>query len=149
MPGDVDHIERIAGLIIKYQQENLSDSEHRQLLDWCDLSADNLQVFNKLSNPTYKDKIDELTDIHAFKEADWEKVVAIIAAESHTISITPGKQMNWMFYLVAVFLAGLFIIGSGFQIKYASNNTSPQPSTSHFKNDIEPGGNKAALTLSN
>ena len=100
MPEELKHIERIAGLIIKYHRENLSDSEYRELMDWCDLSADNRRLFNKISNTDYvKEK--ELPNIHELKEAGWEKVLSVITAErpSLSLAITPVRRIKGVHYI--------------------------------------------------
>src|SRR5882757_7477283 len=150
MSEDLKHIERIAGLIIKYHRENLSDSEYRELMDWCDLSGDNRRLFNKISNTDYvKDK--ELPNIHELKEAGWEKVLSVITAErpSLSLAITPVRRIKGMSYLVAASLVGILTAGAWLYMKHRSLDKTNTPIASNLKNDVAPGGNKATLTLAN
>lgn len=74
MLEDLKHIEKIAGLIIKHQQGNLDDTEYQELMLWCNISEDNYQFLMKLLDIDYvRSKIQELSDVHAIKEAGWEK----------------------------------------------------------------------------
>ncbi|HWK04511.1 MAG TPA: FecR domain-containing protein [Puia sp.] len=151
MSEDLQHIERIAGLIIKYHREKLNDREYRELMDWCDLSEANRRLFERLSDPNYvRDKLKELPNRQALKEAAWAKLITVISAEDENpyTAVIPMRRTSWPRYMVAASLAGTLAVGCWLYIKYSSIAKIHTPSTL-ASNDVAPGGNKATLTLSN
>ena len=152
MSEDLKHIERVAGLIIKYHREKISSSEYRELMEWCEQSETNRRLFERLLDPNYvRDKIKELPDIQSLKESGWEKVMAEIGWEDQAAytPVVPVRRATWQRYMIAASIATV-VIGGWLYIKYqsvAKTNTSPSIA-SHLKNDVAPGGDKAILTLS-
>ncbi|HEX9511263.1 MAG TPA: FecR domain-containing protein [Puia sp.] len=153
MSEDLQYIERIAGLIIKYHREKISSREYRELMAWCDLSEANRQLFERLSDSNYlRDKLKVLPDLQSLKEAGWEKVIAAISAEDEDpyTAVIPARRINWSRYMVAASLAGVLAVGVWLYVKYSSvtKTNTPASFVSNFKNDVKPGGDKARLTLS-
>lgn len=156
MSEDLQHIERIAGLIIKYHRDKIRSREYRELMEWCDLSEKNRLLFERLSDPNYlRDKLKELPDMQSLKDAGWEKVITAISAEDedpYTTAVIPMiRRSSWSRYMVvAASLTGVLTVGAWLYIKYSSDAKTNTPSSlaSNFKNDVKPGGDKAVLTLS-
>jgi len=155
MSEDFDYIEKIAGLIIRYHNEALSEDELLELRVWCAQSQANQALFERLSDPEFvKGKIRELPDIKSLKEAGWQQVRAVIEAEDPDVgaaSMIPVsvKHIKWTRYFMAASIAGVLAIGAWLYIKNLSlskTKTSPVLA-SNIKNDVAPGGNKAILTL--
>ena len=119
MSEDLQHIERVARLIIKYHREKLSSQEYQELMEWRDLSETNRRLFEKLSDPNYvRDKIKELPDIQSLKEAGWEKVISVISAEDQAFytPMIPARRAHWQRYMIAASLATV-VIGGWLYIK--------------------------------
>lgn len=157
MSEDLKHIERIAGLIIKYHREQISSREYRELMAWCDSSEANRRLFEKLSDPDYvRDKLKELPDIQSLKKAGWEKLLHNISAEDEdvysgemSVVATPVKRIPWQRIMIAASLAGVIAVGGWLYIKSRPiNKANAIPAVaSQLKNDVAPGGDKAILTL--
>ncbi len=153
MSEDLQHIERIAGLIIKYHREKISKREYRELMAWCDLSEANRKLLERLSDPNYlRDKLKVLPDMQSLKEAGWKKIIAAISAEDEDpyTAVIPASRINWSRYVVAASLAGVLAVGVWLYVKYSSvaKTNMPLSLASNFKNDVKPGSDKALLTLS-
>jgi ferric-dicitrate binding protein FerR (iron transport regulator) len=154
MSDELQHIERIAGLITKYNRDSITEQEYQELMTWCDLSDVNRQLFERLSDPNYlSDKLKELPNMRSLKEAGWQKVITAISAEGeepYAGFIIPARRRIWRHYVVAASVVALFGLGVWSYTKYfsvAKTNTL-SVLASDFKNDVKPGGTKAVLTLS-
>ena len=154
MSEDFDYIVKIAGLIIKYHREELSEEESLELRVWCAQSQTNQVLFDRLSDPQFvKDSIKELPDIKSLKKAGWQQVMAVIEAEDPgfraAAPVIAVRRIKWTRYFMAASVAGLLAMGAWLYIKHQSvvrTNTSLEIA-SNIKNDVAPGGNKAILTL--
>jgi len=145
---------RIQELIIKYKynRENISDLEYRELMAWRDSSEGEANHFVELSDRNYlQEKSKTLSNLQSAKERTWEKVDDIILGDPEA-HITPIllRHNSWKPYMIAASLVGLIVTAGWLYIKYqsvATTNTTPVIAA-HLKNDVAPGGNKATLTLS-
>lgn len=148
---NLEHSERIAGLILKYYREDLDDAEYQELMIWYNLSDENRQFFDRFSDSDLmKNKIKKLRQFHdTYKKPGWEKILAAIAVEDPTILSVPPRQIKWMRYLLAASLTGVLIAGAWIYVKHQSVSKTNIPSqiASNNKTDLAPGGNKAILTL--
>ncbi len=156
MSEDLKYIEKISGLIIKYNQEELTDEEYRELKEWSEQSPKNLELLRTLSDTSYvKNKTKDVRDIQASKEADWKKIMSVITGgnaseEKASTTMTPVSRIKGINYLVAASLVGILTAGAWLYMKHRSvAKTNIQAVASTLKNDVAPGGNKATLTLSN
>jgi len=154
MSEELQHIEKIAGLVIKYNRDSITEQEYQELMAWRDSSDSNRRLFERLSAPNYlEDKLNELPDMQSFKEAGWDKVMAAITAdgeETYAGIVIPTRRRIWRRYAIAASVAAVMAVGVWYYMKYSSvakTNTLPVLA-SNFKNDVKPGGNKAVLTLS-
>ena len=53
MSDEFNYIDRIAGLIIKYHRDEISELEYRELMEWRNQSEENRELFDRLSNHDY------------------------------------------------------------------------------------------------
>jgi transmembrane sensor len=134
---------RIAYLVAAYIRKNLTEEEHDELDKWVESSDENMLLFEELTdernieaNLAWMDKTKGEENLQLIKEQ---------------IEFTPGhnklKTKKW-FYSIA---ASVILLIASFGIyKIINNKQSKQPSIANFdKTQIQPGGNKATLTLSN
>jgi hypothetical protein len=140
MSGNLKHIESIPGLIIKYLHGNLCDSEYLELMDWCNVSAYNRQLFNTLSDTScLKDIISSIPALDKQKQTPRKKSDAIFTVERPAAPTMPEGLINCMRYLSMAFLAGLLILSACPWIK-PLNNTIPQPLASYSSTLTLPNG---------
>ena len=133
---------RIAYLIAGYIRGTLTESEHNELDKWVEASDDNMLLFEELTdeknieaNLEWMDQ----TNNERYLQSAKEKIEFI--PQSKTI-----KMKKW-FYSVA---ASVILIIGAFEIYKINHNQSKQtPVATIAHTEIEPGSNKATLTLSN
>jgi len=153
MSDELNYIERIAELIIKQHRDEITESEYQELMNWRNMSDENLSLFEKLSHPDYiRHRIQELPDIQALKKAGWEKVMAVIDSEntSSSLPLVPVRRISPTRYFVAASVTVLLVAGAWLYSKRnpAARSDISATLASNIKNDVAPGGNKAVLTLS-
>ena len=154
MSEELQHIERIKGLIIKYLGENnLDEDECEELKNWIELSDENRKLFNEVADVNYvKDKIHGLPNPEALKEARWEQVLSVTANDESSAGpmISVKRTISWIRYIMVASMAGVLAMGAWFYVNHQAIGKTNVPVVAvTFKNDIAPGGNKAVLTLSN
>lgn len=154
MSDEFNYIDRIAGMIIKYHRDEISELEHRELMEWRNQSEENRKLFDRLSNHDYvRDNIKDLPDIPSLKKEGWQRVMNAIKEEDVAVySMYPAatRRLRRTRYFIAASVAGLLVTGVWLYTKNGPVAKSNISSTlaSNFKNDVAPGGNKAVLTLS-
>ncbi|MDO6433878.1 FecR domain-containing protein [Flavitalea sp. BT771] len=151
MSDELNYIERIAGLIIKFHNDEITQEEYQELMDWRQLSDENRVWFDKLSDPDYlRGRVQKFSNLQSLKKAGWEKVISAIDEEDLSVQPAIVRPMHRTRYFVAASLVGLLAVGAWLYTRnrpVATSDASPAL-TSTFKNDVAPGGNKAILTLS-
>lgn len=154
MSDEFNYIDRIAGMIIKYHRDEISELEHRELMEWRNQSEENRKLFDRLSNHDYvRDNIKDLPDIPSLKKEGWQRVMNAIKEEdaaAYPMYPAATRRLRRTRYFIAASVAGLLVTGVWLYTKngpVAKSNIS-SPLASNFKNDVAPGGNKAVLTLS-
>jgi len=151
MSDELNYIERIAGLIIKFHNDEITQAEYQELMDWRDQSEENRVWYDKLSDPDYlRGRVQKFSNIQSLKKAGWDKVLSAIEEEGLSVQPAIVRPMHRTRYFVAASLVGLLAVGTWFYMKNRPVATSDVATavTSTFRNDIAPGGNKAVLTLS-
>jgi transmembrane sensor len=112
-------------LLRKYKEGIASIEEKDMLISWCQSLSVN--------------------ESSALSEAALEAIVEEMSIRLH-ISENLSKPYKLWPRLVA---AGIVLLAVSFGLLFYLNSLTPQFSATTAKNDIEPGGNKAILTLSN
>jgi ferric-dicitrate binding protein FerR (iron transport regulator) len=124
---------RISRLIAGYIQGTLSTKEHDELDEWVAASDENMKLFEELTDEAHIEKTMEW-----YRQIDTEAALKKVRERIGLKSYFPGRR----FLLYAAMMVS--IIGAGLFIYY---NKGTKPTTVIVKSDIEPGSNKAVLTL--
>jgi len=134
---------RIAYLIAGYIRGTITEPEHDELDKWVEASDDNMLLFEELTDEKNIEANLEWMD-KVTTEKNLELTKKKIEFTQHHYNL---KTKKW-FYSIA---ASIILLIAAFGI-YKIINTKQSKQTSIAKNDqtgIQPGGNKATLTLSN
>ena len=151
MAEDLEYIDRIAGLIIKYHRDELSEEESLELTVWCAQSTKNQALFDQLSDPDFiKGSIRALPDMQSLKKNGWEKVATNIGEEEKATGGRSFRLRPWRPYLVAASISLVLILGAWLYLGLRGRKTvsGTQTAVVHAANDVAPGSSKAVLTLS-
>ena len=134
---------RIAYLVAGYMRKNLTEEEHDELDTWVEASDENMLLFEELT--------DEKNIEANLAWMDKTKVEENLQLIKEQIEFTPEhnklKTRKWFYSIAASVI--LFIAAFGIY-KIINNKQNKQPSGATMaQTGIQPGGNKATLTLSN
>jgi transmembrane sensor len=134
---------RIAYLVAGYIRKNLTEAEHDELDAWVEASDENMLLFEELT--------DEKNIEANLAWMDKTRTEQALQSTKERIEFNPErnklKTRKW-FYSIAASV--IFLIGAFGIYKIINNKQSKQPSIAKIdKTQIQPGGNKATLTLSN
>jgi transmembrane sensor len=137
---------KIADLLFKYLNGDLSEAESKTLQDWLHEDIQNQIFLIELQN---KENIEEglqfLKSID--QQAAWEKI-------NDKIENTAAKHSFWSIHKIWKY-AAVVVLTSLLGYGILHKNTNPNKAIVQnkkieiLKNDVLPGGNKATLTLSN
>lgn len=134
---------RIAYLIAGYIRGTITEPEHDELDKWVEASDENMLLFEELTDEkNIEANLEWMDKVTTEKKLELTKKKIEFAQHHYNL-----KTKKW-FYSIAASI--LFLIAA-FGI-YKIINTKQSKQTSIAKNDqngIQPGGNKATLTLSN
>ena len=138
---------RIAMLIRKHLQGDLTPEETAELHNWLDESGQNQQLFDRL---TREDTLwEEMREYTEAGQHIWNKINRRIAEEKQVIELQRRKR--WKYIAAAVTV--LAVITSGIYFWPESRSSKPvaqnhAANKSLTLNDIKAGGNRATLKLS-
>ena len=139
-------IQRIAALIIKHLRGELTSEENTELQEWIEASAENRDLFNRLSNEdTFKQ---DIIEFHESKLNTWNKIDTAIS-EVPVVTMKPNRRRN---YLAAASVIVLLSAGAWLWFQYSNKSfIAKTPGPNQDKNivqDVAPGGDRAVLKLS-
>lgn len=137
----------IADSIMKYLRNELSESEKIRLDEWLSESPDNRDLFNRLQDEYFM--LRQQQSLKSFDaEAALKKIKENINQESTVVSIKKNRNKWWMaaaaILVVAASLTYIFILK---QNNAGEASSQLVKSTTPAKDDVQPGSNKAILTL--
>ena len=134
---------RIAYLIAGYIRHTLTETEHDELDDWVEASDDNMLLFEELT-----DENNIEANLEWMDKVSTEKM---LQATKEKIQFNPEQKAKrtsnrWVYSIAAsvILLIAAFAI---YKIINKEKNES-MPVAKASKADVQPGGNKATLTLS-
>lgn len=148
-----EKVDYISSLIVKYLRETLTDAERQALEQWRSESEINQRKFEELTNESIvSERVNMFTRYD--QEAGWRKVAAAVGAETPVVSMKPQAGYRRL-YAIAAAIALLLAVGGWYFFIHGSlpapSATASTPEVKHgksvYKNDIQPGSNKARLTL--
>jgi transmembrane sensor len=132
---------RIAYLIAGYIRGTITEKEHDELNDWVNASDHNMLLFEELTDEENIEANLEWMDKVKTEESFQD-------LQSRGKFITPGKRFTlnpvWMAAASVILLAGIFFI-----YQYAAKDMSKNAPPDSDLSALQPGGNKATLTLEN
>lgn len=133
---------RVAYLIAGYIRNTLSNVEHEELDDWVNASDANMKLFEDLT-----DERNIEANLQMMDKAQSEQVFKELQQQGRFEKPKVGRRINmvWMSAAMAIILLGVFFLWRSTNTSSSQNTT---PSIAH-NNMLQPGGNKATLTLSN
>jgi transmembrane sensor len=141
-------VQRISSLIVKHLRSEISPAEEIELTDWVNESRQNKVLFDEITREEVLQE--ELTNLNASKADTWQKIEAYLATESVTpaeenkkVILVPFKRL-WSFATASAVVSA--VAGTFWWAMSTSRPTLPKTVVAQTA-DIQPGGNKAILTL--
>jgi transmembrane sensor len=141
-------VQRISSLIVKHLRSEISPAEEIELTDWVNESRQNKVLFDEITREEVIQE--ELTNLYASKADTWQKIEAYLATESvapaqenKNVILFPFKKL-WSFATAAAVVSA--VAGTFWWAMSTSRPTAPKTVVAQTA-DIQPGGNKAILTL--
>lgn len=140
--GHINDADTIAYLITGYIRSTLSDSERDQLDEWVTADEKNMELFARLTAPEQLDE--SLKLFNSFNSQAAIESIKRKMNESLKTETLPSLLRRLIPFSIA---ASLILITTVFII-YQKNKPIDKPHIIAEKPDIQPGANKALLTLS-
>lgn len=142
-------LNRIKPLLHKFLRQELTDTEHQELEEWAAASEANRQLLQRISDPMQLE-----TDLRLLQQSNENILSRLQAAIPEIQQTAPAAQsVHRIHFLRRGFLkyAAAILIAAGIAgwIWYTAGSTDKAKNTEtvHTTNDIQPGSNKAILTL--
>jgi transmembrane sensor len=137
---------RLATLMRKHWQGQLTDAESRELDDWINENETNRQLFTELNDAHMLSR-----ELENFGKTDtaqgWQRLQDKIAARGQNMR---GKQIPWKPGRMAAAIAILIVCTAGWLLHKGGGKQQKNPVTSsQYGEDVLPGTHKAELTLGN
>lgn len=142
--------QKIDELIIKYLSGTLTEEEQVLLDEWKVL-PENRRLLDQLSDEHWvKKELQKIAQVNEFNEASaYNKLSQIYAQQNVPVRMTKTRsKIGW--YLAAAALLLIVGTGSWYLLSRPSGKAAPVElanSEDRFKNDVQPGGNRAKLLL--
>src|ERR1044072_6155049 len=140
----MDETDYIAALLLKQVRQEITDEELQYLERWKAADPSNAQVYDQVN-----DSEQLLADLTSMKQVDtegwWQKISANITPIKRTVPL----YKRWYTYAAA---AVVLIVAGAITWQYWQQKKLPPAVTGTYVPaivDVQPGGNKATLTLSN
>lgn len=140
----MDETDYLAALLLKQLRQEITDEELQYLERWKAAHPSNAQVYDRVNDSDHL-----LADLTAMKQVDmdgrWQKIIAEISPTKRTVPF----YSRWYTYAAA---AVVLIVAGAITWQYWQPKKVPAPVTDTYVPaiaDVQPGGNKATLTLSN
>lgn len=140
-------IQRIAALIVRRLQGDLTPAEESELQEWIQGSDENRELFARLTNDQTLQQ--ELIEFYESKENVWNKIEAGIS-NTPVVPIQAKKRRN-INILVAASIVLALSAGAFLWFQYSEKPIiakTPAPNQQNIIKDVAPGGDRAVLTLS-
>lgn len=145
-----DQSQLVAALIFKYLQEDLSEKESQQLEDWKNASITNTELFQALiTNVSLDQGVRSAYETRESKERVKQRLAFMLTEkeqEEEAVPVIPMQRRRWIWAAASVVLLIAGVLG---WMQYnngtgASQVAQEKPASAP---DIDPGSNKAVLTL--
>lgn len=140
----MDETDYIAALLLKQLRQEITDEELQYLERWKAAHPSNTLVYDRVN-----DSEQLLADLTSLKQVDMEGWWQKISAEITPIKRTVPFYRKWYTYTAA---AVILIMAGAITWQYGQPKKIPATVTETYVPavvDVQPGGNKAILTLSN
>ena len=134
---------RIAYLIAGFIRKTLTETEHDELDEWVESSDDNMLLFEELT-----DQKNIEANLALMDKTRTEETLQLTKKQIEFIPEHRNLKTKKWFYSIAASV--VFLIAAFGIYKIINNKQSKQTSIAKLdQTEIQPGGNKATLTLSN
>lgn len=140
----MDETDYIAALLLKQLRQEITDEELQYLERWKSAHPSNTLVYDQVN-----DSEQLLADLTSMKQVDMEGWWQKISAEITPIKRTVPFYRKWYTYAAA---AAVLVVAGAITWQYWQPKKIPAAVTETYVPavvDVQPGGNKAMLTLSN
>lgn len=132
---------RIAYLIAGFIRDTLTENEHDELDNWVNKSEENMRLFEELTdeknleaNLSWMDQVQTEESFRSLREK------GAFELKRKKIGLNP----LWMAAASVILIAGIF-----FTYRYVTNNAGTDKLVASDTTQLQPGGNRATLTLAN
>ncbi|HWB94247.1 MAG TPA: FecR domain-containing protein [Puia sp.] len=132
-------------IVTKYiREENLTPEEQVILRDWISRGTGRQEMLDKLRlDPTWtKQNLARIEDLPT--DRVWNKLESRLQGEGYWLENAPPIRRSWWRYAAA---ASIVIAGITLWSLYRPKTKTPAVAVTTLINDVQPGGNKATLTL--
>ncbi len=143
--------DNIEELLAKYLAGNLTPEEKQELEEWLAGSEKKRKLLKQAMSEGWIRK--ELAKLYQIDEnAAWKRFNELYTLNEDPVAPVATRSISWWKYIAA---ASLILFALAWLYMYTSNHRNkgtdlaniPKTGESRFKNDVDPGGNKAVLVL--
>lgn len=143
----LQNAEHIVGLITRFLEQTLDEPGQKELNEWIERSADNRALFDQLTSGNYLSE-----GLERFYAVDttsvWNKLLQRIELPGEPVRTPRVVQMKvWRYVAAAVVIISLSAGAYLWFHKTVPIGSHAAPIAKRFKNDVQPGGDRATLTL--
>lgn len=138
-------VNRIVHLLLQQQKSEITEQEQQELDTWANASEANRRFITRcLDRQQVAASLEQLDKID--EEAAWRSFIEKNASES--VPVVPGRQRKTWQWMAAAVIIGTLITGAYLFFNQDNKKTTPEVAVIDKGENIQPGTNKATLTLS-
>ena len=140
----------LGSLLLKHNQGELTEEEKTMLDNWINASADNKQLFARLTNnDELQAKLNQLHEIEGTKNDARKRAMELLFPGALVTPMKGGTRSIWRTVAAAAVVTA--VVGTGVWLLLKKEPRQPvatvQSTENRVPNDVTPGGYKAQLVL--
>jgi len=141
--------EKIASLIIKYLQQNITEAGRKELEEWINQSETNRSLFEELTADRLMGEVKEFYDSKKIMDEKINAAIPGIWMET-LVRKMPFKRREWRYAAAAIIILA---VGAGGYLAFdrvftgKGKVTKIETREQRYRNDVPPGSDGAILTL--
>lgn len=134
-------------LIVKHLQQSLTEAEQLELQQWINLSAENKQLFDRLTQQESVQQ--ELKQLYRFnEEKGWSMIKTQYGFGKEALEETGSRRFKWGRWAVAAGIVGLLFVAGYFLNRKEGPSTIAQDDKKNLQTDVKaPDKNRAMIIL--